>query len=135
MALRLFGIKFLPPERTYSSLQIAKFPFAYCGLKIIPDFQRLSGVVSKDHVHIVVSAPPNIAPSEIMRRIKGRSARKLFEEFPKLKKRYWGKRFWARGYFCVRVGQMTEEMIKNYLEHHFEANPNDNFKTEYSEHK
>jgi hypothetical protein len=44
MALRLFGIKFLPPERTYSSLQIGKFPFAYCGLKIIPDFQRLIAV-------------------------------------------------------------------------------------------
>jgi hypothetical protein len=40
LALRLFGIKFLPPERTYSSLQTGKFPFAYCGLKIIPDFQR-----------------------------------------------------------------------------------------------
>jgi S1-C subfamily serine protease len=40
MALRLSGIKFLPPERTYSSLQIGKFPFAYRGLKIIPDFQR-----------------------------------------------------------------------------------------------
>jgi hypothetical protein len=36
MALRLSGIKFLPPERTYSSLQIGKFPFAYRGLKIIP---------------------------------------------------------------------------------------------------
>jgi len=48
----------------------------------------LRGVVSKDHMHIVVSAPPNIAPSEIMRRIKGCSARKLFEEFPKLRKCY-----------------------------------------------
>ena len=95
----------------------------------------LSGVVSKDHVHIVVSVPPNMAPSEIMRRIKGRSARKLFEEFPALKKRYWGKHFWARGYFCVTVGQMTEAMITNYLEHHFEVNPNDNFKTEYGEPK
>ena len=99
------------------------------------EIKILSGVVSKDHVHIVVSAPPNMAPSEIMRRIKGRTARKLFEEFPLLKKRYWGKHFWARGYFCVTVGQMTEEMIKNYLEHHFEANPNDNFKTEYGEPK
>ena len=97
------------------------------------EIKILSGVVSKDHVHIVVSAPPNMAPSEIMRRIKGRSARKLFEEFPALKKRYWGKHFWARGYFCVTVGQMTEEMIMNYLEHHFESNPNDNFKTEYGE--
>ncbi len=55
--------------------------------------QKISDPISKDHVHIVVSAPPNMAPSEIMRRIKGRSARKLFEEFPKLKKRYWGKHF------------------------------------------
>ena len=94
------------------------------------EIRILSGVVSKDHVHIVVSSPPNMAPSEIMRRIKGRSARKLFEEFPELKRRYWGKHFWARGYFCVTVGQMTEEMLKNYLEHHFEANRNDNFKTE-----
>jgi putative transposase len=99
------------------------------------EIKILSGVVSKDHVHIVVSAPPNMAPSEIMRRIKGRSARKLFEEFPKLKKRYWGKHFWARGYFCVTVGQMNEEMIKNYLEHHFEASLNDDFKTEYGEHE
>ena len=81
-------------------------------------------------MHIVVSAPPNMAPREMMRRIKGRSARKLFEEFPELKRRYWGKHFWARGYFCVTVGQMTEEMVKNYLEHHFEANLNDNFKAE-----
>jgi putative transposase len=94
------------------------------------EIKILSGVVSTDHVHILVSAPPNMAPSEIMRRVKGRSARKLFEEFPMLKKRYWGKHFWARGYFCVTVGQMTDEMVKNYLEHHFEANPNDNFKTE-----
>jgi len=97
------------------------------------EIKILDGVVSKDHVHILVSAPPNIAPSEIMRRIKGRSARKLFEEFPMLKKRYWGQHFWARGYFCVTVGQMTEEMIKSYLEHHFEPNPADNFKMEDSD--
>ena len=99
------------------------------------EIKILSGVVSKDQVHIVVSAPPNIAPSEIMRRIKERSARKIFEEFPKLKKHYWGKYFWARGCFCVTAGQMTEEMINNYLEPHFEANLNDNFKTEYGEHE
>jgi putative transposase len=90
----------------------------------------IRGVVSKDHVHILVSAPPTLAPSEIMRRIKGRTSSYLFEEFPHLKKRYWGRHFWARGYFCATVGQMTEEMIKEYLEHHFEPNPNDNFKME-----
>ncbi len=94
------------------------------------EIRIISGVVSKDHVHIFVSAPPNIAPSEIMRRIKGRSAIKLFEEFPMLKKRYWGRHFWARGFFCVTSGQVTDEMIKNYLEHHFEPKPDDNFKTD-----
>jgi putative transposase len=48
------------------------------------EIQIVRGVVSKDHVHILVSAPPSIAPSEIMRRIKGRASRKLMEEFPKI---------------------------------------------------
>jgi len=65
-----------------------------------------------------------------MRRIKGRSASKVFESFPDLKKRYWGRHFWARGYFCVTSGELTEEMIKNYLAHHFEPKGDDNFKTE-----
>lgn len=94
------------------------------------EIEILKGVVSVDHVHILVSAPPNMAPSEIMRRVKGRTSRKLFEDFPLLKKRYWGRHFWARGYFCATVGQMTEEMIKEYLDHHFEPKPNDEFKIE-----
>jgi putative transposase len=83
-------------------------------------FERriIKGVVSKDHVHSLVSAPPNRAPSEIMRRIKGRTSSCLFEAFPHLKKRYWGKHFWAHGYFCATAAQMTDEMIKHYLEHH-----------------
>src|SRR5688572_1892115 len=71
-----------------------------------------------------------MAPSEIMRRIKGRTSSKLFEEFPNLKKRYWGRHFWARGYFCATGGQMTEEMIQDYLAHHFESDRPDNFRTE-----
>jgi len=94
------------------------------------EIRILKGVVSKDHVHLLVSAPPTIAPSEIMRRIKGRTSSKLFEEFPNIKKRYWGRHFWARGYFCVTAGQVTDEMIKEYLEHHFEPNPDDDFRTE-----
>ena len=84
--------------------------------------------MSKDHVHILASCPPTMAPSEIMRRIKGRTSSKLFEEYPHVKKRYWGRNFWARGYFCATVGQMTEDIIKLYLEHHFEPRPNDDFK-------
>ena len=67
------------------------------------EIKIVQGVVSKDHVHIMVSCPPMLAPSEIMRRIKGRTSCKLFEEFPLLKKKYWGRHFWARGYFCATV--------------------------------
>jgi len=88
------------------------------------------GVVSKDHVHILVSAAPNMAPSEIMTRIEGNTVSRLFEDFPHLKKKHRGRHFWARGYFRATVGQMTEEMIKQYLEHHLEPNPNDEFKME-----
>ena len=94
------------------------------------EIEILKGVVSKDHIHILVSAPPQLAPSEIMRKIKGRSSSKLFNEYPHLKKRYWGRHFWARGYFCATVGDMTEEMIKEYLAHHFEPKKNDGFDIE-----
>ena len=66
------------------------------------EIRIVHGVVSKDHVHILVSAPPNLAPSEIMRRIKGRTSSDLFEEFPHIKKRYWGRHFWAWEYLCAQ---------------------------------
>ena len=94
------------------------------------EIEIIRGVVSKDHVHILASAPPTISPAEIMRRIKGRTATKLFEEFPNLKKRYWGRHFWARGYFCVTAGELTKQMIEEYLEHHFEGKENPNFEIE-----
>ena len=94
------------------------------------DIHILRGVVSKEHVHLLISAPPNISPSDIMRRVKGRASRKIMDEFPHLKKRYWGKHFWARGYLCVTSGELTEEAIQEYLSHHFEKDPNDGFDVE-----
>ena len=94
------------------------------------EMEIIKGVTSKDHVHLFVSIPPNMAASEIMRRIKGRSSSKLFKSFPDLKKRYWGRHFWARGYFCVTSGNVADEMIKEYLEHHFEPKVNDDFRVE-----
>lgn len=73
------------------------------------------------------------APIEIMRRIKGRSSANLFETFPDLKKWFWGRHFWARGYFCVTSGDLMEKMIKEYLEYleyHFELKGDDNFRTD-----
>jgi len=75
----------------------------------------LQGSVGKEHIHILISCPPSIAPSKIVQYLKGRSSRLLQEEFPELKKKYWGQHLWARGYFCGTAGNVTEEIIRNYI--------------------
>ena len=80
------------------------------------DITILQGHVSRDHVHLFVSAGPNLSVSKMMQYIKGKSSRMLQQEYPSLRKRYWGQHLWARGYFCASSGAVTEEMIKAYIE-------------------
>ena len=82
------------------------------------DIRILKGVVSKDHVHMHIEYRPSHSVSEIVRRLKGRSSRKLQQEFPDLNKRYWGRHFWAIGFGCWSTGNITNEMVDQYLEHH-----------------
>ena len=88
----------------------------------------ISGHIAKDHIHILVSCPPSLAPAKIVQYLKGRSSRILQEEYPQLRKRYWGQHLWARGYFCATVGTITDEMIKEYIEKHNDES--DNFTVE-----
>lgn len=76
----------------------------------------IRGSLAPDHIHMLVAAPPTLAPAKIMQYLKGRSSRKLQMEFPQLGKRYWGQHMWARGYFCATVGTVTDEVIKKYIE-------------------
>ncbi len=78
----------------------------------------IKGVLSKDHVHMFISVPPQHALSDVMRRIKGRSSRRIQQEFPAIKKRYWGCHFWARGYFSATSGAITNDVILQYLDNH-----------------
>ncbi len=80
------------------------------------DVKIIKGHVSKDHVHLMVSAPPTISVSKLVQALKGRSSRKLQMEFPQLGKRYWGKHMWGRGYFCASTGNVTDETIKAYID-------------------
>ncbi len=82
------------------------------------DVRILKGVVSKDHVHMHVEYPPRVSLSDLVKRMKGRSSRRLQEEYPSLKKRYWGRHFWAIGYGVWSTGNITDEMVQAYLEHH-----------------
>ena len=90
----------------------------------------VQGSIGKDHVHLLISCSPSIAPSKIVQYLKGRSSRLIQDEFPELKKRYWGQHLWARGYFCATVGSVTEETIRKYIESQDLGNKDDIFKVE-----
>jgi putative transposase len=62
------------------------------------DVRMLKGVVIKNHVHMHIEYPPSKSVSDLVRRMKGRTSRRLQEEYPALSKRYWGRHFWAIGY-------------------------------------
>ena len=82
------------------------------------DVRILKGVVSKEHVHMHVEYPPKSSLSNLVKRLKGRGSRRLQDEFPDLKKKYWGRHFWAIGFGVWSTGNITEEMVQEYLEHH-----------------
>jgi putative transposase len=87
----------------------------------------IKGHIGPDHVHLFVSAPPRLSVSQIMQYVKGKSSYRLQQEYPTLKKRYWGQHIWARGYFCASSGTVTDEMIKAYIEQQ-DVPPDDNFR-------
>ena len=89
------------------------------------DIQIIQGRVSKNHVHLYLSYPPRLAVSELVRRLKGRSSKRIQEEFPQLSKRYWGKHFWGIGYAAFSSGHVTDAMIQEYLKRH-DQHPNHN---------
>jgi putative transposase len=85
------------------------------------DIKIINGVLSSDHIHLFVSIPPHIAVSDFVKIAKGRSSRKIQQEFPEIRKRYWGRHFWGRGYFSTTSGNVTDEMINAYLDNHVDA--------------
>ena len=86
------------------------------------DIQILKGVISKDHVHMHIEYAPKLSVSSILKQLKGRSSKQLQQEFPELKRRYWGQRFWSRGFGAWSTGNITEKMVQEYLEHHRKPN-------------
>ncbi len=78
----------------------------------------LKGVVSKDHIHMHIEYPPSLSLSVLVKKLKGRSSRLLQQEFPELGKKYWGRHFWAVGFGVWSTGNITDEMVQEYLEHH-----------------
>ena len=89
------------------------------------EIEILEGAVSRDHVHVLLSCPPNLSPSKVMQYIKGKSSRKLLMEFKHLQKAFWGRHLWARGYFVASSGNVTDEAIQEYIRQQEGTEPDD----------
>jgi putative transposase len=91
------------------------------------DIEIIKGHVSRDHVHLFVSMPPHVSVSDAMKQIKGKSSYKMLMEFKGLSRQYWGRRFWGRGYFAASSGNVTDEMIIEYIENQDQATEDGDF--------
>ena len=93
------------------------------------DVEIIKGHVAKDHVHLLVSIPPQISISRLVQKLKGKSSYKLLHEYSHLQKQFWGRHLWARGYFCCSSGNVTDDVIAAYIENQQDEEDQD-FKVE-----
>jgi putative transposase len=80
------------------------------------DIEIIKGHISKDHVHLFVSVPPYHSVSTVLKRVKGKTSRRLLSESKMLAKQCWGRHLWARGYFAASSGNVSDEVIAQYIE-------------------
>ena len=76
----------------------------------------ISGKVSSDHVHMFLSYRPQLALSKLVQYLKGDSSRIMLQEFPRLRKQFWGRHLWARGYMAISSGNITDDMVQKYID-------------------
>ena len=94
------------------------------------DVHILKGHVSKDHVHLLVSIPPQVTISRLVQRLKGKSSRRLMQEYSHLRKLCWGRHLWARGFFVASSGNVNDEVIMEYIRAQEQAKGDDDFRVE-----
>ena len=93
------------------------------------DVEIIKGHVARDHVHLFVSIPPQVSVSNYVKAVKGKSSRKLLSEYKRLSKAFWGRHIWARGYFAASTGNVTDEVVAEYirLQQEMESTDDDDF--------
>jgi len=91
------------------------------------EVEILKGHVSRDHVHLFVSVPPHLAISKLVQYLKGKSSYKLLQENKQLSREFWGRHLWGRGYFVATSGNITDEVILDYIEKQDIENKDEDF--------
>ena len=91
------------------------------------DVEIIKGHISKDHVHLFVSVPPHLSVSNFVKRVKGKSSWKVMSEFKTISRQFWGRHFWGRGYFAASSGNVTDEVIMEYIKNQDVDKKDDDF--------
>ena len=76
-----------------------------------------------DHVHLLVDCTPQHHIPNLLKALKGNSARFIFKEFPELRKKLWGGHFWNPSYFVCSISDVTQQIIVNYINSQKEGAP------------
>ncbi len=84
--------------------------------KQMPELEIIEVNTDSDHAHILLSIPPKISISEIVKVLKAKTGMRMRQKFSFLDKVYWGTGgIWSRGYFVSTVG-ISESTIRRYIE-------------------
>lgn len=78
------------------------------------DYQIIEQEIMPDHVHLLIQTTPDVFIVNLVKTLKGRTARILRKEFPQLKSRL--PNLWTRSKFIATVGAVSLEVIKQYIE-------------------
>ena len=92
------------------------------------DVVIVTGHISVDHIHLLLSYPPSISVSKLVQYLKGKTSRRMLQDYSELRKAFWGQHLWARGYFAASVGTVTDEVVKEYIEKQDITTKDDDFK-------
>ena len=87
----------------------------------------IKGHVSKDHIHLFVSVPPHLAISKLVQYLKGKSSYKIMQENKQVSRMFWGRHLWGRGYFVATSGNITDEVIMEYIKNQDENEDSGDF--------
>lgn len=71
--------------------------------------------VMPDHIHMMISFPPDVAPSSIVKSFKGTSARQWFKKYPETKSQLWGGHLWTSSYFMSTLGNVSKKIVDQYI--------------------
>ena len=86
------------------------------GIEVRYDIRFLEIGTDRDHVHFLIQSVPTMSPTEIIQIVKSITAKRVFKECPKVKKKLWGGDFWSDGFYVATVSEHgNEQVIANYV--------------------